>query len=73
MTDINLIRKTIADHYGEACDKIKHPPNKGIQRVLTNPTTKSFYLDLVYRGNDKINFAHRMTEKDIILLSEVIP
>ena len=73
MTDINLIRKTLAEKYSEACGKIMHPPNQGIVRVLTNPTVKSFYLDLIYRGNDKVNFAHRMTDKDIILLSEVVP
>jgi hypothetical protein len=72
MTDINQIRKSISDRYIEGCDKIKHPINKGIQRVLTNPTVKSFYLDLVYRGNDKVNFSHRMTDKDIILLSEAV-
>lgn len=73
MTDINQIRKAISDRYGEACEKIKHPPNKGIQRVLNTSAVKSFYLDLIYRGNDKYNFEHRMTDKDIILLSEVVP
>lgn len=72
MTDINQIRKTIADRYSESCGKISHEPNKGIVRVFSNPTVKSFYLDLVYRGNDKVNFGHRMTDKDIILLSEVV-
>ena len=66
MTDISLIRKTLAEKYSEACGKIMHPPNQGIVRVLTNPTptAKSFCLDLIYRGNDRVNFGHRMTDKD---------
>jgi hypothetical protein len=29
---------------------------------------KSFYLDLIFRGNDKLNFANRFSDRDLILL-----
>lgn len=72
MTDINELRNKLAAGYEEACKKISHPPNKGIVRQLQTPVVKSFYLDVVYRGNDKLNFGHRMTDKDLILLSDLL-
>jgi hypothetical protein len=72
MTDINELRGQLAKKYEEACQKISHPPNKGITRQLQTPVVKSFYLDVIYRGNDKLNFGHRMTDKDVILLADIL-
>ncbi len=69
MTDINILRKQIADKYTTMCQKINHSPNNSLVRYLVNPTAKSFYLDLIFRGNDKLNFNHRLTDRDLILLS----
>jgi hypothetical protein len=41
-------------------------------RNFSNLTAKSFYLDLVFRGNDKLNFANRFTDRDVILLSSAL-
>lgn len=54
------------------CQKISHTPNNSLVRYLSNPTAKSFYLDIVFRGNDKLNFSNRLTDKDIILLSSAL-
>ncbi len=69
MTDINILRKQISDKYTTMCQKINHSPNNSLVRYLVNPTAKSFYLDLIFRGNDKLNFNHRLTDRDLILLS----
>ena len=41
-------------------------------RNFSNLAAKSFYLDLVFRGNDKLNFANRFTDRDVILLSSAL-
>jgi hypothetical protein len=41
-------------------------------RSLSSTPTKSFYLDLIFRGNDKLNFNNRFTDRDIILLSSAL-
>ena len=72
MEDINQIRKSIADRYSSACKNIAHAPNQGIVRQLSASITQSLYLDFIYRGNDKVNFTHRMTDKDLILLTDAL-
>lgn len=72
MSDVNLIRKQIGEKYVSMCQKISHSPNNSLVRYLENPSTKSFYLDLIFRGNDKINFSNRMTDRDIILLTSAL-
>lgn len=72
MEDINEIRKTISNKYTSACHKISHSPNQGIIRQFSNSITQSLYLDFIYRGNDKVNFTHRMTDKDLILLTDAL-
>ncbi len=54
------------------CKKISHEPNNSLVRYLSNPITKSFYLDLVFRGNDKLNFNNRLTDRDLILLTSAL-
>lgn len=54
------------------CQKINHAPNNSLTRYLSNPGAKSFYLDLVFRGNDKLNFSHRLTDRDLILLTSAL-
>lgn len=72
MTDINTLRKQISDKYITMCQKISHTPNNSLTRYLANPVTKSFYLDIIFRGNDKLNFNNRLTDRDLILLSSAI-
>ncbi len=33
---------------------------------------KSFYLDVIFRGNDKLNFSNRFTDRDLILLASAL-
>lgn len=73
MQDINVLRKDLAKKYSDACRQINHPVNKGFERVLMSPTVKSFYLDLIYRGNDKTNFNHRLADRDLILMAGILP
>ena len=54
------------------CSKISHEPNNSLVRYFSNPVQKSFYLDLIFRGNDKLNFSHRLTDRDIILLTTAL-
>lgn len=72
MTDIAVIRTEILDKYKELCCKINHVPNASFVRTFGNSTVKSFYLDLVYRGNEKLHFGNRFTDRDIILLSSAL-
>ena len=54
------------------CQKISHNPNNSLTRYLSNPATKSFYLDIIFRVNDKLNFNNRLTDRDLILLSSAL-
>lgn len=72
MSDVNEIRKEIAAKYISMCEKISHEPNNSLARYLSNPVAKSFYLDLIFRGNDKLNFNSRLTDRDIILVTSAI-
>lgn len=72
MTDVNKVRKEIADKYSAMCQKISHTPNNSLVRYLSNPIQKTFYLDLIFRGNDKTNFNNRLTDRDIILLTSAV-
>ena len=72
MEDINAVRRTVAAKYSSACDNILHRINQGLVRQLTSAVTQSLYLDVVYRGNDKTNFSHRATDKDLILLADAL-
>lgn len=69
MTDVNQVRKEISEKYMSMCQKISHSPNNSLVRYLSTPIPKSFYLDIVFRGNDKTNFNNRLTDRDIILLT----
>ena len=72
MSDVNSLRKEISDKYIAMCQKISHEPNNSLVRYLSNPVAKSFYLDLIFRGNDKLNFNSRLTDRDIILLTSAL-
>ena len=72
MSDVNEIRKEIASKYVSMCEKISHQPNNSLVRYFSNPAPKSFYLDLIFRGNDKLNFNSRLTDRDIILLTSAL-
>ena len=58
--------------YQELCKKINHEPNHSLVRCFSNPVAKSFYLDVVYRGNDKLNFNNRLTDRDVILMTSAL-
>lgn len=72
MSDIAAIRNDVLEKYKELCKKINHTPNTSFVRNFSNITVKSFYLDIVFRGNDKLNFANRFTDRDIILLASAL-
>lgn len=54
------------------CKKISHEPNNSLVRYLANPASKSFYLDVIFKGNDKLNFNNRLTDRDLILLTSAL-
>jgi hypothetical protein len=72
MTEANQVRKEISEKYLVMCEKISHTPNNSLVKYLSTPTTKSFYLDIIFRGNDKTNFSSRLTDRDIILLTRAL-
>ena len=72
MSDIATVRTEVVNKYKELCQKINHTPNASFVRTFSSSTVKSFYLDLVYRGNDKLHFGHRFTDRDIILISSAL-
>jgi hypothetical protein len=72
MSDISNVRNEIVGKYKELCIKINHMPNSSFVRNFSNITVKSFYLDIIFRGNDKLNFSNRFTDRDIILLSSAL-
>ena len=72
MSDIANVRNEILEKYKELCKKINHTPNSSFVRNFSNIAVKSFYLDIVFRGNEKLNFSNRFTDRDIILLSSAL-
>ena len=72
MSDIATVRAEVIEKYKELCGKINHTPNTSFVRTFSNATVKSFYLDLVFRGNDKLHFGNRFSDRDIILLSSAL-
>lgn len=72
MSDVLVIRKEIVYKYQELCKKIEHQSNNSFVRSFGGATTKSFYLDIIFRGNDKLNFNNRFTDRDIILLTSAL-
>lgn len=72
MSDIAIVKTEIVNKYKELCEKISHTPNASFVRTFSSSTVKSFYLDLVYRGNDKLHFGNRFTDRDIILISSAL-
>ena len=69
MNDTGALRSEITDKYRELCTKIGHEPNTSFVRGFATAPVKSFYLDIIFRGNDKLNFNHRLSDHDVILLS----
>ena len=72
MADVQVVRGEVLDKYRQLCGKINHTPNASFVRTFGNATVKSFYLDLVFRGNEKLHFGNRFTDRDIILLSSAL-
>lgn len=72
MSDVNAIRLEIAEKYASMCKKISHQPNNSFMRYMSNPVAKSFYIDLIFRGNDKLNFNSRLSDRDVILLTSAL-
>jgi hypothetical protein len=62
----------VLEKYKELCRKINHEPNTSFVRNFAALPAKSFYLDLLFRGNDKLNFANRFTDRDLILLTSAL-
>jgi hypothetical protein len=72
MSDIGVVRGEVLEKYKELCRKINHEPNSSFTRNFAAVPAKSFYLDLVFRGNDKLNFANRFSDRDLILLASAL-
>jgi hypothetical protein len=72
MTDVGVVRSEVLEKYRELCRKISHEPNASFVRNWGGATSKSFYLDLIFRGNDKLNFSNRFCDRDVILLSSAL-
>ncbi len=72
MTDITALRTEISQKYTKLSDKIQHKANPALLRYLSTPVPKSFFLDLIFRGNHKLNFNNRVTDRDIILIASAL-
>ncbi|EAS05339.1 hypothetical protein TTHERM_00695730 (macronuclear) [Tetrahymena thermophila SB210] len=79
--NIQDLRSSIAQKYSEHCEKIHHQPNKALIRELVNPSHNAppndeqggnTSLDIIFRGNDKLNFSSRLRDKDLIILCETL-
>ncbi|EGR33186.1 hypothetical protein IMG5_060000 [Ichthyophthirius multifiliis] len=75
--NIQQIRNEISHEFLENCQQIKHEANKILISELEYPSRtlqqdSEETLDIVFRGNDKLNFTSRLKDKDIIILSEVL-
>ena len=46
--------------------------NVSLIRTFETHVPKSNFLDLIFRGNDPLNFNHRMSDKDLIVFSDAI-
>lgn len=46
---------------------MKHTPNKSVIRVFLDPVSTP-KLDLIFRGNDKLNFTSRLADQDLIII-----
>lgn len=81
---IQSLRASISEKYAEHCSKIHQEPNKSVIRELLKPShvappSEDFQgayggdsLDLIFRGNDKLNFTSRLRDRDAIILCEIL-
>ena len=74
MSSISSLREQIAVQYSEHCKQIREEPNKSLLRELIAPSHSAGddSLDLIFRGNDKLNFTSRLVDRDVIVLCECL-
>ena len=69
--DVQKLKGIIYKKYQLECEKEAHPQNKSLSKMLDLPiNSKSQYIDVVFRGNDKYNFSSRLSDKDLSILCE---
>lgn len=67
--DTQKLKEIISKKYQLECEKESQPPNKSLLKYFNLPmSSKSQYIDIIFRGNDKYNFTSRMSNKDLIYL-----
>jgi predicted component of type VI protein secretion system len=77
--DWQKVKEKIAHDYKNQCLKLSLPFNEVLCRNFSG-TPKSLEaeekdtdsIDIVFRGNDKWNFASRMKDKDLLILCQVM-
>ena len=76
------MKEKIASDYKNQCDKLSIPANKALWRNFDSPIRgptngggdeeDSESINIVFKGNDKLNFSDRMRDKDLIILCQVM-
>jgi len=68
MSHVLDIKAKIAKAYEENCAKAEVTLNKALVRYLNEPEPDPERLNLIFRGNHKLNFSSRLSDEDLILL-----
>jgi len=67
--DAHKLKDIISRKYQLECEKDSHPKNKALVKTLDTPIdTKTEFIDLIFRGNNKYHFTSRLVDKDLINL-----
>ena len=65
-------RDDLLTNYLQKCKDLEVEPNKSLIRYLEEPGAEEFCLDLIFRGNYKLNFNNRFRDNDMIILSSIL-
>jgi Ran GTPase-activating protein (RanGAP) involved in mRNA processing and transport len=72
MQSIRDVKEQLAKAYKDACEKTKTKLNRALNRYLEEVDTGKSTLDIIFRGNNKVNFSSRLSDQDLILLCSIL-
>lgn len=72
MISITDLKKKIGEAYKKACETTETKVNKALIRFFEEGDPGKQKFNLIFRGNHKLNFSSRLSDTDIILLTNVL-
>lgn len=65
-------RLEILSGYKLKCKDLNLDPNSALIRTLEEPGPEEFCIDIIFRGNYKLNFSNRLQDQDLIILTSLL-